>query len=413
MAEENDLGWKLTPLDDDGNPMLFEKEEVTAKEPEATEVETATEQKEETPEVETKEEIEPGTSGTVNPEHEQIAQVESQEPEKESEETKVEVSTEETKEQLKEIDEQAVLQFLKDRHQKEFTSIDEVLLNNDKQQSEDLSEDIKTYLKFKQETGRSMQDFIMAQRDVSSLDDSSALFEWYRDQNPHLSVDDIQYLIDEKFLYNEDEDDPKVIKGKQIAYKDEVYKAKKYLAELTDKYKVPLESSGANMSEDTQEALKFYNQYKEETKKSEQHAKTLQDVFTQKTENLFNEEFKGFEFNVGKKKLMFKLSSPEEVKKSQSDINNMLSRYTDKESGALADAYLFHKSAFAMSNPDLIAKLAYEQGLADATNNIVKETKNIDMTVRSNQVDDKSGTKYRVLESESDFSGGLKMRKRK
>jgi len=411
MAEENDLGWKLTPLDDDGNPMLFEKEEVKAEKPEATEVEAATEKKEETPEVETKAEIEPEKSGTEKPE--QVAQVESQEPEEVSEEAIAEVLAEETKEQPKEIDEQAVLQFLKDRHQKEFTSIDEVLLNNDKQQSEDLSEDIKTYLKFKQETGRSMQDFIMAQRDVSNLDDSSALFEWYKDQNPHLSVDDIQYLIDEKFLYNEDEDDAKVIKGKQIAYKDEVYKAKKYLTELTDKYKVPLESSGANMSEDTQEALKFYNQYKEETEKSEQQAKALQDVFTQKTENLFNEEFKGFEFNVGKKKLMFKLSSPEEVKKSQSDINNMLSRYTDKETGALADAYLFHKSAFAMSNPDLIAKLAYEQGLADATNNIVKETKNIDMTVRSNQVADKSGTKYRVLESESDFSGGLKMRKRK
>lgn len=411
MAEENDLGWKLTPLDDDGNPMLFEKEEVKAKESEATEVEAAPEKSTETTEAET---VPQEEADTV------IAQVEAAEDGtlevvvEEKPKVEVEATTEEvSQEQPKEIDEQAVLQFLKDRHQKEFTSIDEVLLNNDKQQSEDLSEDIKTYLKFKQETGRSMQDFIMTQRDVSSLDDSAALFEWYKDQNPHLSVDDIKYLIDEKFVYNEDEDDQKTIKGKQIAYKDEVYKAKKYLTELTDKYKVPLESGGASVSEETQEALKFFTQYKEETEKSEQHSKALQDVFKQKTNNLFNEEFKGFEFNVGKKKLMFKLSSPEEVKKSQSDINNMLSRYTDKETGALGDAYHFHKSAFAMSNPDLIAKLAYEQGLADATNSIVKDTKNIDMTVRANQVDDKSGTKYRVLESESDFSGGLKMRKRK
>jgi hypothetical protein len=407
MAEENDLGWKLTPLDDDGNPMLFEKEEVKAKESEATEVETAPEKSTETTEVET---VPQEEADTV------IAQVEATEEVVIEEEPKVEVeaTTEEvSQEQPKEIDEQAVLQFLKDRHQKEFTSIDEVLLNNDKQQSEDLSEDIKTFLKFKQETGRSMQDFMMAQRDVSSLDDSAALFEWYRDQNPHLSVDDIKYLIDEKFIYNEDEDDQKTIKGKQIAYKDEVYKAKKYLTELTDKYKVPLESSGASVSEEAQEALKFFTQYKEETAKSEQNSKALQDVFRQKTNTLFNEEFKGFEFNVGKKKLMFKLSSPEEVKKSQSDINNMLSRYTDKETGALGDAYHFHKSAFAMSNPDLIAKLAYEQGLADATNSIVKDTKNIDMTVRANQVYDKSGTKYRVLETDSDFSGGLKMRKRK
>tara|TARA_S200002703_G_scaffold78513_2_gene67596 strand:+ start:6531 stop:7766 length:1236 start_codon:yes stop_codon:yes gene_type:complete len=411
MAEENDLGWKLTPLDNDGNPMLFEKDEVKAKEPEATEVETATEEtKEEVPETTKEGEVPPEDANASIAEVEATQEVANEEvPEEKVEATLEKVTTE----QPKEIDEQAVLQFLKDRHQKEFTSIDEVLLNNDKQQSEDLSEDIKTYLKFKQETGRTMQDFLMAQRDVSSLDDSSALFEWYKDQNPHLSVDDIQYLIDEKFLYDKDEDDAKVIKGKQIAYKDEVYKAKKYLAELTDKYKIPLESSEKNMSGEAQEALKFYSEYKEETIKSEQHNKALQDVFKQKTDSLFNEEFKGFEFNVGKKKLMFKLSSPEEVKKSQSDINNMLSRYTDEQTGALGDAYQFHKSAFAMSNPDLIAKLAYEQGLSDATNNIVKETKNIDMTVRSNQVNDKSGTKYRVLESESDFSGGLKMKKRK
>ena len=109
---------------------------------------------------------------------------------------------------------------------------------------------------------------------------------------------------------------------------------------------------------------------------------------------------------------MFKLSSPNEVKQSQSDINKMLSRYTDKDTGALRDAYEFHKSAFAMTNPDLIAKLAYEQGLSDATNNIVKETKNIDMTVRENQVTEKSGLKYRVLDSDGDFSGGLKFKKR-
>lgn len=405
MAEENDLGWKLTPLDDDGNPMSFEKDEVKAEEQETTEV-VENETQEQVAETEVT-----AAAENVQEDVQEIAQVEQLEEVVETVESDDNSSV--VEQQNKEIDEQAVLQFLKDRHQKEFSSIDEVLLNNDKQQSDDLSEDVKTYLKFKQDTGRSMQDFMMAQRDVSSLDDTTALFEWYRDQNPHLSVEDINYLISEKFTYNEDEDDQKVIKGKQIAYKDEVYKAKKYLTELSDKYKVPLESSEKNMSGEAQEALKFYSEYKEETAKSEQHNKALQDVFKQKTDSLFNEEFKGFEFNVGKKKLMFKLSSPEEVKKSQSDINGMLSRYTDEQTGALGDAYQFHKSAFAMSNPDLIAKLAYEQGLADATNNIVKETKNIDMTVRSNQVNDKSGTKYRVLESDGDFSGGLKMRKRK
>lgn len=405
MAEENDLGWKLTPLDDDGNPMLFEKDEVKAEEQETTEV-VENETQEQVAETEVT-----AAAENVQEDVQEIAQVEQLEEVVETVES--DDNSPVVEQQNKEIDEQAVLQFLKDRHQKEFSSIDEVLLNNDKQQSDDLSEDVKTYLKFKQDTGRSMQDFMMAQRDVSSLDDTTALFEWYRDQNPHLSVEDINYLISEKFTYNEDEDDQKVIKGKQIAYKDEVYKAKKYLTELSDKYKVPLESSEKNMSGEAQEALKFYSEYKEETIKSEQHNKALQDVFKQKTDSLFNEEFKGFEFNVGKKKLMFKLSSPEEVKKSQSDINGMLSRYTDEQTGALGDAYQFHKSAFAMSNPDLIAKLAYEQGLADATNNIVKETKNIDMTVRSNQVSDKSGTKYRVLESDGDFSGGLKMRKRK
>tara|TARA_E500000318_G_scaffold112066_1_gene133970 strand:- start:19343 stop:20539 length:1197 start_codon:yes stop_codon:yes gene_type:complete len=397
MAEENELGWKLRPLDDDGKPI--EKEETAQEETQTTEVEATTEQG-------TQEEVEPATTETGTAE-----------PEDTTEEPTVEVSSEdvepEPKAQGKEIDEQAVLQYLKDRHQKEYNSIDEVLTNNEeKTQSQELSEDIQTYLKFKQETGRSMQDFIMAQRDVSSLDDSAALYEYYRETKPHLSPDDINYLITESFGYDEEVDEEKDVRRKKIAYKDEVYKAKKHLEDLANKYKVPLESSGKPLDANTQEALEFYSKYKQESRESEEQSKNLQDVFRAKTDNLFNEEFKGFEFNVGKKKLLFKLSSPNEVKQSQSDINKMLSRYTDKDTGALRDAYEFHKSAFAMTNPDLIAKLAYEQGLSDATNNIVKETKNIDMTVRENQVTEKSGLKYRVLDSDGDFSGGLKFKKR-
>lgn len=397
MAEENELGWKLRPLDDDGKPI--EKEETAQEETQTTEVEATTEQ-------ETQQEVEPATTETGTAE-----------PEDTTEEPTVEVSSEdvepEPKAQEKEIDEHAVLQYLKDRHQKEYNSIDEVLTNNEeKTQSQELSEDIQTYLKFKQETGRSMQDFIMAQRDVSSLDDSAALYEYYRETKPHLSPDDINYLITESFGYDEEVDEEKDVRRKKIAYKDEVYKAKKHLEDLANKYKVPLESSGKPLDANTQEALEFYSKYKQESRESEEQSKNLQDVFRAKTDNLFNEEFKGFEFNVGKKKLLFKLSSPNEVKQSQSDINKMLSRYTDKDTGALRDAYEFHKSAFAMTNPDLIAKLAYEQGLSDATNNIVKETKNIDMTVRENQVTEKSGLKYRVLDSGGDFSGGLKFKKR-
>ena len=175
MAEENDLGWKFKPLDENGEPV--EKKEEPAKEETVTEVDASQEKKEETPEVKEKEEVEPGTSrtGTVNPEDENIAQVESQEPEKDSE-PNVEVSTEEVKEQQKEIDEQQVLAYLKNRHQKEFSSLEDVLSNIEKPQSQELSEDIQTYLKFREETGRSMQDFILAQRDVSALDDSAALF---------------------------------------------------------------------------------------------------------------------------------------------------------------------------------------------------------------------------------------------
>ncbi len=411
MAEENDLGWKFRPLDENGEPV--EKKEEPAKEETVTEVDASQEKKEETPEVKEKEEVEPGTSrtGTVNPEDENIAQVESQEPEKDSE-PNVEVSTEEVKEQQKEIDEQQVLAYLKNRHQKEFSSLEDVLSNIEKPQSQELSEDIQTYLKFREETGRSMQDFILAQRDVSALDDSAALFEFYKETKPHLSADDINYLITENFGYDEEVDEERDIKKKKIAYKDEVYKAKQHLTDLANKYKVPLESSGKPLEADAKEAVEFYTKYKEDASNQEKQSKQLQEVFRQKTDKLFSDEFKGFEFNVGKKKLMFKLSSPNEVKQSQSDINKMLSRFTDNESGALNDAYLFHKSAFAMTNPDLIAKLAYEQGIADATNNIVKETKNLDMTVRTNKVEGESGTRFRVLDSEGDFSGGLKIRKK-
>ncbi len=392
MAEENELGWKLTPLDDDGNPIS--KEEKAPEETPTTNVEVKDEQ-------ENKQEPQESTVDPVDAPEEPTVEVSSEE------------ASPEPEAQVKEVDEQAVLQYLKDRHQKEYNSIDEVLSNNEqKSQSQELSEDIQTYLKFKDETGRSMQDFIMAQRDVSSLDDSAVLYEYYKDSKPHLSPEDINHLITESFGYDEEVDEERAVKNKKIAYKDEVYKAKKHLEDLANKYKVPLESSGKPLDANTQEALEFYSNYKQESKNSEERNKTLQDVFRSKTDNLFSEEFKGFEFNVGKKKLLYKLTSPNDVKQSQSDINEMLSRYTDKDTGALSDAYKFHKSAFAMSNPDLIAKLAYEQGLADATNNIVKETKNIDMTVRQNQVSEESGLKYRVLNSDEEFSGGLKFKKR-
>ena len=165
------------------------------------------------------------------------------------------------------------------------------------------------------------------------------------------------------------------------------------------------------MPEEYKEAFSFYNKHREESDKNKKIQDNQRTVFDTKTRKLFNDEFKGFEFNVGEKKLTFKPKDPKAVMENNSNLNNFISKHID-EKGVLKSASDYHKAMDIAMNPEKYAKFFYEQGKSDAVNEVVKDGKNINMEVRSNVDSPTTGTKFRVLQDSGDFSSGLKIKKR-
>lgn len=389
------MEWKVRALDDDGNPIEPKQKE----QPEVQEEpkEAATE--------EVKEEIkqEDGVSQQKEVVNEQV-----EEQAQDVQEEKQEV--EQKLEKPYELDDNSILSYLKDRHNLEVESID-VLKNTGKkeEQSLDLPEDVAKFMEYKKETGRSFEDFAKLQRDWSSVDDNSVIREFIKETQPHLDSDEVDFILSERYGFDEDIDDEKDIKRKKIAYKEELYKARNYFEGLKEKFKAPLESRDAEISEDYKEALSFYNEYREQNQQSQKAQEERSRVFKEKTNALFSDEFKGFEFNAGEKKQVYKPSDINKVKEVQLDINNFFNQHLN-EDGSVKDIGAYHKALYAAQNADAIFKFAYEQGRADATGGIVKETKNIDMDVRQNVQTESSGIKFRALENDDTFSFKIKKR---
>lgn len=340
----------------------------------------------------------------VQPEvQEEQPELEQEQPVEEQPEAVQEEPQEEVQAQPEINEEDIVRNFLKEKYQIE--SLEDVL----KKDEEKLPEDVDAFLRYKKETGRSFEDYMNLQKDWSKVNEQEVLRQYYKENNPHLDDEDISYLMEEKFSYDEDLDDEREIKKKKVAMKDELYKAKSHFESLKEKYKAPLESSSADLPEEYKEAFSFYSQYNEQSKKEAQLQEERSKVFLEKTNNLFTEEFKGFEFDLGDKKQLFTPKDVSKVKEVQSDITNFFNQHID-ENGYVKDAASYHKALFAASNADAMAKYFYEQGVADATSGLVKETKNISMTVRDNKpVENKGGLKYR--EVSPDLGRSLKIKK--
>lgn len=304
--------------------------------------------------------------------------------------------------QAADLDEDRVRAYLKDRY--EIESLEDVLNKTE----EKLPEDVDAFLKYKKETGRGFEDYMNLQKDWSKVDEMSLLKQYYKETNPHLDDEDISYLMEDKFSYDEDLDDSKDIKKKKVAMKDELYKAKSHFEQLKEKYKAPLVSSEADLPEEYKKAYSFYSEYTEQTAKEAQQQEERSKFFSEKTESLFNEEFKGFEFDLGEKKQLFELKDVGQVKQEQSDITNFFNKHIDKD-GYIKDVTSYHKSLFAAYNADAMARYFYEQGKADATEGLVKETKNISMSVRDNKPVEVKGLKFREVEGPSNRS--LKIKK--
>ena len=304
-----------------------------------------------------------------------------------------------------EMSESDVLSYITNKYGEEVSSLDDFIVKRNA--SEELPEDVKAYFEYKKETGRSIGDFVKLQQDYDSMNPDSLIASYYSATEEGLDSEDIQYLMDDKFGFDEDLDDEKEKKKKQLAKKRELSKAKKYFKEQKEKYKLPLESREV-VSESNKKEIEAYRKYIEENAAYEKEAANKLQWFKEETNKVFNKDFKGFEFVINDKKISYLPGSVEDVKSSQSSIDNFIQRYVD-DRGLVKDTAQYHRALSMAMNPDKYAKFFYEQGKADAVDNMSKKTKNINMDVRSTpQVTSKSGFKVRSLNQDS--GRGLKIR---
>jgi len=244
----------------------------------------------------------------------------------------------------------------------------------------ELPENIQKVVDFINETGGTLEDYVALNRDYSSVDDMALLRDYYKQNKPHLSADEIDFLIEDSFSFDEDVDDERDIKRKKLRFKEEVAAARKSLEGLKDQYYKEIKA-GSKLTADQQQAIEFFNRYNKETEESFKVAEQQKNIFLQKTEQVFNDQFKGFEYKVGDKKYRFNVKNANEVKTAQSDINNFIKKFLNNDN-VMSDAKGYHKSLFTAMNPDAIANHFYEQGRADAVKESAKTSKNISMDPR-------------------------------
>lgn len=339
-----------------------------------------------------------------NPNVERVdASTESAESSPKQEEVQQETETQD-KTTASELNDADVLSYIKNRYDKDIESVDQLF--DTKNDNEELPEDVAAYFKYKKDTGRGIKDFVELQKNYDEMDGDQVLTTYYATTEEGLDSEDIRDIMDEKFSFDEELDDPKDIKKKKLAKKRELVKAKKFLIEQQDKYKAPLESSGGGLSGINQEELDSYKSYVEESKTTEEARKKRYDYFLNKTNEVFNDEFKGFEFNIGEKSFTFKPGDKDELKSKQSDVNNFVNKYMDSDSGLMKDAQGYHKAMAVAMNLDKFAEFFYNQGMTAAVDDVSKKSKNINMEMRKTpQTFSKDGLKIRAIGDKSSGRG--------
>jgi hypothetical protein len=233
-----------------------------------------------------------------------------------------------------------------------------------------LPENIEKLVTFMEETGGTVEDYVRLNTDYSNINEDVLLREYYKSTKPHLDSEEIQFLMEDTFFFDEDIEEERDIRKKKLAYKEEVVKAKKHLESIKSKYYEEIKLR-PGVTQEQKEASEFFNRYK----KNEDESKMRHDRFKQATKNLFNDEFKGFEYNVGDKRFRYGIQNAEQVADKQSDINNFIGKFLDKE-GNINDTKSYHKALYTAMNSDKIAQHFYEQGKADAVREVIANSKN-------------------------------------
>ena len=243
-----------------------------------------------------------------------------------------------------------------------------------------LPENIQKLMEFMEETGGDLEDYVKLNQDYSKLDNHTLLKEYYKQTKPHLDNEEIDFMMEDYFSYDEEIDEDIDIKRKKLAMKEQVAQARQHLDGAKSKYYEDIKY-GSKLTGEQQKAVDFFNRYNKESKEQQEIAEKQHKTFLNKTNKLFNKEFKGFEYNVGDKKFRFNVKDSNTVKDTQSDINNFVKKFLNKKN-EMEDAKGYHKSMYTAMNADKIASHFYEQGKADALKNSVAKSKNISMDPR-------------------------------
>ena len=239
-----------------------------------------------------------------------------------------------------------------------------------KETGKPLPENIEKLVAFMEETGGNIEDYVRLNADYSNIDNNTLLREYYKQSKPYLDQSEVNLLIEDNFKYDEEIDDERDIRRKKLAFKEEVAKARNFLEQTKSKYYDEIKLR-PGVTQEQQKAMDFFNRYNEEqSMRTKQH-----EAFKDQTKKMFNNEFKGFDFNLGEKRFRYGIQNPSQVAETQSDINNVVGKFLDKN-GNVIDPTGYHKAMYAAMNADKLANHFYEQGRADATKEIVSSSKN-------------------------------------
>jgi len=329
--------------------------------------------------------------------HEQ-EQVQQQEP--------IQEQQQEPLQEPEELSEEKVLSYIGKRYNKQINSFDELVA--ERKEAEELPEDVSAFLKYKKETGRGFEDFVKLRKDFDSMDSEQLVKEYLSATQEGLDSEDIESLMDD-YRYDEDLDDESRIKKIKIEKKRIINEAKKFFNNQKEKYKLPLESSPVGISNEEKEEFESYRQYVSQAKTIEEENNRKRQWFNQKTDEVFDGGFKGFEFNIDNKKITFNPGDASELKKAQLTPQNFINKFLD-ESGLMKDAVGYHKSLAIAMNPEKFAKFFYEQGQAEAALGTMKSIKNINMSEQKVPQSSKSTEGMQVKAVNPDSGKSLKIR---
>ena len=318
------------------------------------------------------------------------------------------------KEQVKQqVEEQVIQEITEEETVTEKPVVEQPVVEETKpvQEQRQLPENIESLVKFMEDTGGSIEDYARLNADYTNVDNNTLLKEYYKSTKSHLDNEEINFLIEDSFSYDEELDEQRDIRKKKLALKEEVAKAKKFLTGLKDEYYKEVKLS-SKLSKDQQDAINFYNEYNQKQTTANEIQQKQYKQFEQTTNNVFNENFKGFDFRVGDKKYRYNVKDAAAVKDYQSDISNFVKEFLD-ENNMMKDAAGYHKALYAGKNIDKIVSHFYEQGKADAIKETAVKSKNIDMGARTvKPVVDTSGMKIKVLGGENSSRLKFKIRKK-